>query len=275
MSEGFNMYILPINCTNKINFTSRNRNKIAKKQVSADSFECSGKSSGIKSKTFKMFLNTDYTPKIEPRKGYQRSFVFDRETLEPVDIYIKCVKDDLHEKEYHLFRTNPDGSLKLIGQRSMTFDAFNKKIAPGAMESFDKTLLGAGIIEHLLGVLEMEKKGYKGIKLLSLPEAYDFHKKLGFRSTDSFVTRMSDWYIVFANHWKNNLKTDENTVREMFVTGNGRFPQLNYNKTLENFVIFAKGHGITVPDSVRIEMELTPQSINEMKSLIKKTILRK
>lgn len=128
------MQILPIVYANKLNFTSNKGSNInpLQMQTNADSFECSKKSpsptSGINSKTVELFLNTDYTPKIEPRKGYQRSFVFDRDTLEPVDIYIQCVKENLQEKEYHLFRKNSDGGLKLVGMRSMTFDTINKKL---------------------------------------------------------------------------------------------------------------------------------------------------
>lgn len=266
------MQILPIVYANKLNFTSNKGSNInpLQMQTSADSFECSKKSTSskscINSKTVEMFLNTDYTPKIEPRKGYQRSFVFDRETLEPVDIYIKCVKENLQEKEYHLFRKNSDGGLKLVGMRSMTFDTINKKIAPGSMESFDKTLVGPGVIEHLLAVKEMVKKGYKGIKLSSLPDAYAFHKKLGFQSTDYCVFKSNSMMANFIAEWGRILKADDNTILQMLVRKNG---MLNYNKTLENFVIFAKEHDRTLPYGVRIEMELAPQALNELKNLIK------
>ena len=93
----------------------------------------------------------DYTPQSEPIKGYYLAYALDKETLKPVDIYIKKTYSNPESEDvvkYLFYRKKTDGSLKLVGSRQFTFNDTIQKITPGYMESLDESIAGIGFLER-------------------------------------------------------------------------------------------------------------------------------
>ena len=262
------MEILPI--TTKYSYNTSPQPKIVFGSGDCDTFlkntEGSFPLKAITSKTAQKLFNMDYTPISEPREGYFLTFVLGNNSDNPVDIYVKQIyssfmnpqKPSLMEEKYCFYRENPNGELTPVGTRWITFDVKNKKITPGFMESKDKTLSGIGLREQQLTYEIMKKEGYSNIDLLSVQDAYNFHSKCGFISTDYLIYRSEHGLAEFVNYWAGHLRINENSVREMMVfkTEND-FPFLNINKTLENFVLYLNKAGIKIAKDIGIDMKLS------------------
>ena len=232
----------------------------------------------ITSKTAEMLYSLDYTPISEPREGYYLAHVLDRKTLKPVDIYIQKQYSNSVSAEYFFYRKIYDDLLKLVGIRHLKFNDDIQKVTPSDryMVSYDKNLMGIGLLEHQIAVEEMLKRGYKNVQIDAIQGAYDFHTKAGFKSTDYYVYRPPHRLTASVYEWCDRLKAGERTVRDMLVfQHDSEVSMLNLNKTLENLVLYVNKNGIRIADDIKIRMELPELALKEWKELIKlKPILK-
>lgn len=220
---------------------------------------------GITSKTAQKLYSLDYTPISKPREGYFLTYVLNTKNSNPVDIYVKrlysnfrCPKEPrFNEEKYLFYREIPDGNLKLVGTRWMTFDMNNKIITPGRMDSYDKTLMGVGLREQQVTAERMIDLDFKNIEISSLWDSYGFHKKCGFQAMDDFIDDISPTDKAFIEEWSDLLKTSKDNIVNMIVVNEKAPWQLNMNKTLENFTIYLKNAGKNLDLRICIDMELT------------------
>lgn len=126
-------------------------------------------------------------------EGYPVTTVIDRTTQEPVEVYVKKIENKQTEDSknivYQIYRKLQNGEEELLGKRSFGFDDKNKFLTPGYMESFCKDKYeGIGTRLHQIAVEEAMSKGYNRIELLSLDQAYVFHKKSLFKVLEGLST---------------------------------------------------------------------------------------
>ena len=74
----------------------------------------------------------------------------------------------------------------------------------------------------------------------------------------------------FVDNWCDILKVPERAVRDLLVfKSNSEVPMLNYDKTLENILLYTKKNDISCKDGyIMINMELSPQALEEWKQII-------
>ena len=228
----------------------------------------------ITSKTAQKMYNMDYTPKSMPIEGYFLTYVLNKKTENPVDIYVKQISSQflsnnpsLKEEKYCFYRENPKGGLSEVGTLCINLDTKNKKIAPGYMDAImAKGLSGVGLREQHMKVETMLENGYSNIDIISVQDAYDFHSKCGFQSDDYLIIRSEDEIKKYVDYWCKRLKTDENTVRKMLVFNiENEIPYFNINKTRENLAICLNKAGLKQEfrDDTNILMHLSDAARDE------------
>lgn len=235
---------------------------------------------GITSKTAQKLYSLDYTPVSKPRDGYFLTYVLADKTSEPVDIYVKRLysyfrnsKDtSLNNEKYILYREKPDGSLKLVGARWMTFDIQGKTIAPGHMDSYDKELKGTGLRLQQIGVERMMDMDFENVKITSIPEAYDFHKKAGFQSSDVRRVLEEEDKNGYISLWASELGIRKNKIKEMLVYDkvsgvSEDYRLFNENKTFENFILYLKRKGRAAGAEIGLKMELGLNALADWKNI--------
>lgn len=234
----------------------------------------------ITSKTAELLYGIDYTPVSEPIEGYYMAYALDKKTLKPVDIYIKKTFSDPTSEDvvkYYFYRKKPDGGLKLVGTRNFTFNDELQKIMPGCMESLDDTIIGVGHLEQQIAFEEMLKRGYKNIQIEAVQDAYDFHKKCGFKSIDYYVYRTDRMLDDSAYYWAKRLnEKDVRKIRELFVfKPDSEVPMLNHNKTMENIVLYMKKTGKQIADDIKVYMELSELAKGDWEIIARKNRILK
>ena len=228
----------------------------------------------IISQTAQKMYNMDYIPKSTPIDGYYLTYVLNKKTEKPVDIYVKQISSQflsnnpsLKEEKYCFYRENPKGKLSEVGTLYVDLDTKNKKIAPGFMEAMAaKDLIGVGLREQQLKVERMLDKDYSNINIISVQDSYDFHSKCGFQSDDFLIFRDEAEIKKFVDYWCKRLKTDENTVRKMLVFNKENdILYFNINKTRENFAICLNKAGLKQEfhDDTNILMHLSDAAREE------------
>lgn len=151
-------------------------------------------------------------------EGYHVTTVIDRQTQEPVEVFIKLKSvapdppihsgsgfltrflktDSRIEEIYRMYVKNPKGKPELIGDRSFKLDTEKGVIAPGNMQAYGNDRYeGIGTRLHQLAVERMMQNDYKAVELCSVSKAFPFHYKSLFR-VESHPELNSDFHTIIT-----------------------------------------------------------------------------
>ena len=222
-------------------------------------------------KTAEKLYNIDYEPVSAPREGYYLTYVLDKETGKPVDIYIRQVysnfrdpkKPWLFKEKYCFYRLDDEGNLKFVGERRISRNPQDMKIASGYMETIDKSLVGLGLRGHQIAVERMLQEGYDVVDIEAIQDAYDFHCGAGFKSIDQYIYRDGPAKYKYISAWADKLSIPINVAEEMVVYNPNDISMINLNKTTENFILYLKKTGGKIWEDLSVVMRLQGAALEE------------
>ena len=222
-------------------------------------------------------INKLYTDEyyIKPKKnkaGYYRTTVINKKTNKPKIIYIKYIKnneDNLCYERYGFYERNVFGKYKQIGKRSFGIDKNEKLVTSGSMRSdFNDKYAGIGIRGHQLAVERMLQEGFNNVYIFSVPEAFPFHYKCGFRPINEQLNSPERFYNANINEVIKHYAKNWN-VPEYIIKNNIEYEQRGEDIYVKDYILIGKIgeamllNNMEVPDEVYVDMKLSDKALEK------------
>lgn len=192
----------------------------------------------LTSKTLNQLYNAEFVPtKIKPGIYYFPTYVLDKITGKPAEVFVVPFSIDKIFEEFHIL--DPNNGFKRIGQRIFTYEGNDKSlIYSGSMESDSSRYSGIGVRLHQIAVERMKIKNLKNIEIYSMPEAYSFHKKMGFEPIKEVNLFDKRGFNEFVKESALSLGLDEEAVKKLIVYNEDEFGlySVEINLTKGNYV---------------------------------------
>ncbi len=204
--------------------------------------------------------------------GYYRTSLIDKKSREPVNAYVKCLKEGSNVEHWGIFVKNSSGEYERVGIRKYHLDDKSKTIHTGFMESRNGRDLysGIGIRLHQITIERMMQKGYKRLVIESEPNAFPFHYKCGFRSPDIVETVPKSSIDEFTNEFLKQGLTPEEVNAALRIRPNGENFDISA-VSAENLMkaLYLKNNGNIISNEMLVPMELYGEHLAKWQSSIR------
>lgn len=173
--------------SNPANDMTKNSSLKYQYNLSVDTINFSSKDSVCCSKDTLSTLDKLYSSEFKKRickneDGYYVTSVINKRTKKIMPIYVQKEYINDHFEKYNFYKKSIFNKYKQIGTRTFGIDYDRKVITSGYMESKNNDkYAGIGLRGHQLAVERMIQLGFKNVEIVSLPNAFAFHYKSGFR----------------------------------------------------------------------------------------------
>ena len=190
-------------------------------------------------------LKTLFSPKFAPKrrtdqKGYAVTTVINRATNKPIEVYVKRISKTPKLENWGIYEKEGD-EYKEIGFRSFGINKMQNAITPGYMENHDNKnkYAGIGLRLHQIAVERMMQTGCDELNLESVPEAFAFHYKSGFRLAPYYTNFTKESIGSYISLWHKETGIPEKILRkDLTTTKIGNLICVD-SKTIEKFMVKA------------------------------------
>ena len=231
----------------------------------------------LKLKIFEKLYDTEFTFSGKDYGEYAYpTFIFDKFRRKPIEVVVKPEIIDRINEEYFIYK--PHEPNILLGERMFNVIADDPAINSGDMRSYHRLRYAAsGIREHQIAIERMLMEGKENVKICSVPGAYLFHKNCGFVPVNKYM-KLSftefDWVVgCYLKDYQKSMKLSADKIKKMIVYKvEGEHVLFDNNLTFANFMEYAYAHKYRysqLPEFL-IDMELTPEALEEWKMIIEK-----
>ena len=197
------------------------------------------------------------------------TFVLDKKTSKPVEVFVRPVNVDDYEEVYHIMDKTQS---KIIGIRTFKVGKYEEVIDSGYMQAYSHDYEGIGLRAHQIAIERMFMRNYDNVNIVAVPSSFNFHKAAGFFTITDKIKLDKDFYKKIIARLCKDYNISENKVKDMMVADcSSDIVTLEKYTSYENLLKYI--YSLNDPDLIKecplsLYMHLSENAKSDWKKLI-------